>query len=67
MLLELLVLDGHLLNLLHLRLAAFLLLTKNLVLEELLVAAEDIGGLHGSSFLGAKEALDHLPLLKAKS
>lgn len=36
------------------------------MLEELLVAAEDIRGLHGSSFLGAKEALDHLSLLKAK-
>ena len=37
------------------------------MLEELLVAAEDIRWLHSSSFLWAKEAFHHLPLLEAKS
>ena len=53
-LLKLFVLDGHFLDFLHLGLATLLLLSKDLVLEELLVAAEDIGGFHSSSFFWGK-------------
>mgnify|MGYP006952848780 CR=1 FL=1 len=65
-LLKLLVLDGHFLDFLHLGLATLLLLSKDLVLKELLVASEDIGGFHSSSFFGANEALNHLSFLESE-